>query len=605
MLAANHERAYAVVASKEQSVYAIAGTLLVADGGASRLEYLAEKYRKRQTADNIANTLAQYPSKETGSILVAGYKKGIELHRVSLAAGTASELCSYTPADTETVVTLTDPARYLIPFVAQREAPFQFGLLTKDGARTLHAPETELKIRSPNYRGSFRAETSQPYYQKLLDALATSDTKRVTKVIDAFLNEDYCAIDRTIHVISGAFHRLFFPLLPKAAVDERTRDILASKQEYGSALISVRPDLQMERREELAANVSRIYKLPCTALMTSPTLVLKGDKNEVENVSSRLQLSRPCTNTLRAITDVRPSRIRVAPLPKPKRKCAPTERLRHVEMLNAYAAHRETQGEGVIGAVMDTGVDYTHPSLQQNFEDVKGYDFVRNTDDPFDREGHGTHVAGIWASVAPRVILRAVRVLDELGRGSEADILLGYEYCYKNGIPLINCSFGSEWASDQERRVVEAAQEYGCIIVSAAGNESENERSPDLPSYPAAFAGVQSVGSVDTNWKHSWFSNMGYVTFVALGEDVLSTLPGNEWGTMDGTSMASPSIAGALTLQLAATPDLSLEDRLMIAKARCQQFGTQNEEWKRRFGFGMPDCELYVEQASLWTGTSK
>ena len=89
---------------------------------------------------------------------------------------------------------------------------------------------------------------------------------------------------------------------------------------------------------------------------------------------------------------------------------------------------------------------------------------------------------------------------------------------------------------------------------------------------------------------------MGYVSFVALGEDVLSTLTGNRWGTMDGTSMASPSAAGALTLQWAANPRMSIEDRLMIARARAQtDFGSDwGNEWERAFGYGIPDCSKMV-----------
>lgn len=604
MLAANSAKAYAVVASEQQSVYAIAGSLLIPQGGLARLEYLAEKYSKRQTPRALAATLMEYPSKENGAITIAGFEDELEIHEVNLLTGSASGIFSYHPHKPETIVSLADPARYLISHVAQHRAPFQFGFATKDGARTLYAPSTKLEIASGNYKSNFTRDISQPYYAKLIEALARNDLKRTNKIIDAFLNEDYCAIDRTIHVVKGAMQRLFAPLIhvPVSRTDEETRvkDILASKREYASALITVRAELGLQKREELADKLGKTYQLQCTALKTSPTIVMKGAKSEVERITSRVIRANAAN-----ITEIRPSRLRVSPLPKLKAKCEKTERFIHVEMLNAYAAHSRTKGEGVIGAVMDTGIDYSHPALRQNFEDEKGYDFVTNTDDPYDREGHGTHVAGIWAAVAPNVILKAVRVLDELGRGSEADILLGFEYCYKNSIPIINCSFGSGWSSDQERRVVEAAPEYGCIIVAAAGNESEDETSPDLPSYPAAFSGVQSIGSIDRNWKHSPFSNMGYVTFAALGEDVLSTLPGCEWGVMDGTSMASPSIAGALTLQLSANPDLSLENRLMIAKARCQHdFGTQNEEWTRRYGFGVPDCSLLVEHAQ-WIGASK
>jgi hypothetical protein len=585
MLTANHERCYAT-----GDLHVVADNLLVAEGGKSRIEYLAEKYTKKQSPKTLSRELAAYPSREQGAILVAGYENGIEIHNANLVCGTASLVLSSHRPDVH--ITLGDPLHVLRAYLTDN-API--GVVTKEGTRILRGGQ-----------GGFVADVTAKYYAKLTDALAHSDLKKANKVIDAYLNEDFCAIDRTVYAISGGFKRMFAPLTKRNEESTRTLDILASKNDYGSTIVSVRPELDVGEREKLAEKISKAYRVSCSALETSPTLILKGPKQDVDTVTKRLQLSRPCLHAMRAIVDVRPSRMRVAPLPKVKQKCSRTERLLHVEMLNAYAAHQYTQGEGVVGAVMDSGVDYNHSALRTNFDDDKGYDFVRNTDDPLDREGHGTHVAGIWAAIAPKVMLKSVRVLDELGRGSEADILLGYEYCYKNNIPLINCSFGSEWFSEPERRVVEAARSYNCIIVAAAGNESENERSPDRISYPAAFSGVQSIGSINGQWKHSWFSNMGFVTFAALGEDVLSTLPGNEWGTMDGTSMASPSIAGALSLQLAANPELSIENRILIAHARCLQPDKErDQEWQRRYGFGVPDCELLVESQALWIGNSK
>jgi major intracellular serine protease len=299
------------------------------------------------------------------------------------------------------------------------------------------------------------------------------------------------------------------------------------------------------------------------------------------------------------IESARLSKIKTSTLPKPETYLTSLEgTLEHLEMMNVYSAHHTTKGQGVVCAVMDTGVDYNHEALKENFEQEKGYDLVRRNNDPYDFEGHGTHVAGIIQAIAPEVLLKAVRVLDENGRGFEADILLGYEYCYQNKIPIINCSFGSSYCSDQERLVVESAKEYGCLIIAAAGNESFGENSPDTISYPAATAGVQAIASVNKNKEHSFFSNMAsYMAFASLGEKVMSTLPNNQYGRMTGTSMASPCVAGAFALQLSAHPDLNLSDRILIARARTQTEFAENlkdKEWLRRFGYGIPDCNRWV-----------
>jgi len=584
MLFANHERAYAT-----GDFRVIAGNIVAAEP--SFLERIVDTYKSNTAPARIAADLTAL--RETGSVLVAGYDNGISLHNVNLASGTLGNVHS---SKDGVAVTLSNPLKILASTHAQ--PPAKIAVVAKEGVRVF-SPET----------GDYAKDLSAKYYGQLTDALTANDLTRAQKVIDAYLNEDFCAIDKTIYHVKEGLKRLFAPLIHKPQKRSETEtellDILSSKKEYNSAILNVREEIPHAQREDIAGKLEKEYGMRCSALMTSPTLILKGESKEVERVTKRLMLSRPCSHELRALTDIRPSHVRVMKLPKPKLACsAPDSQLGHVLLLNAYAAHAYTQGEGVTGAVMDTGVDYTHPWLKDNFDDEKGYDFVENTDNPLDREGHGTHVAGIWKAVAPRINLRSVRVLDALGRGFEADILLGYEYCYKNSIPIINCSFGAGWPSEQERRVVEAAPDYGCAIVAAAGNESSNEHSPDIISYPAAFQGVQSVASVNLRGQHSPFSNMGYVTFAALGENVLSSLPGGKWALMDGTSMASPGVAGALTLQLAAHPNYALDDRLMIAQERCTRDG-EGEEWERRFGFGIPDCELYVESGALWTGTSK
>lgn len=379
---------------------------------------------------------------------------------------------------------------------------------------------------------------------------------------------------------------------PKQYSEQQTyqQDVLASKQETLSAMLSV--NAEYAQRVALAADLQQQYGVQCEPLLTSKTIILRAPTNETPNILTHVKCS--------GLLGVRLAKLIVPALPKPKRIVSiRQDSLEHVAMMRAYEAHDTTMGENTTVAVLDTGVDYTHPALKNAFDERElGYDFVnrKHPHHPKDLHGHGTHVAGIVKAVAPGVTLKAVRVLNENGVGSEADVLLGYEWCYKRNIPVINCSLGSSVGSEEERQVVQAAALFESIIVAAAGNESDDEYSPNIPGYPAWWDGVQSVASVSRDRKHSRFSNMGKVEFAALGEDVFSTVPGG-YAVMTGTSMASPCVAGALALQHSASASC-LEDRLLRAKDECQQDFGQNlkrEQWRRRYGFGIPDCARWVQ----------
>ena len=357
-----------------------------------------------------------------------------------------------------------------------------------------------------------------------------------------------------------------FQYHPRSERETRTKDLLASQSDYSSAMLSV--SCKRKEREELAYQLERQYGVPCTALMTSKTIVMKAPSSETPKIMQYVA---------RANMRARVANRFVPKLPVPVKSAVKALSLDHVAMLNAYEAHKTTTGERSTVAIIDTGVDYTHPVLKNNFDREIGYDFVTNSEFPKDRHGHGTHVAGIVKAIAPGVRLKALRVLNDQGVGSEADVLLAYEWCYKRAIPILNCSLGASAASSEEREVVLAAQSQKCLIVAAAGNESDGEEAPDQEGYPAWFDGVQSIASIDRHRKHSSFSNMGKVEFSALGENIMSTLPNNEYGSMTGTSMACPCVAGAFALQHSAH-QVDLEDRLKRASTECQTgFGRQYE----------------------------
>lgn len=203
-------------------------------------------------------------------------------------------------------------------------------------------------------------------------------------------------------------------------------------------------------------------------------------------------------------------------------------------------------------AVLDTGVDYTHPDLDGKV--IRGYDFVQNDNTPQDQNGHGTHVAGIAAAetnnsigiagMAPNTKILAVRVLDANGSGSLANIADGIIYATDAGAEVINLSLGCDCSTTTLQNAVNYAWNRGVVVVAAAGNDGVN-----TTFEPASYANVIAVGAVDSSNRKASFSNWGtWVDVMAPGVDIASTYPGNRYVYLSGTSMASPYVAGQAAL---------------------------------------------------------
>ncbi len=207
-------------------------------------------------------------------------------------------------------------------------------------------------------------------------------------------------------------------------------------------------------------------------------------------------------------------------------------------------------GAGVKVAVIDTGIDYTHPDLAANY--AGGYDFVNNDSLPFDDNGHGTHVSGTIAAinntigvigVAPGAALYGVKVLDSQGRGSFSAFAQGLQWAVDNGIKLVNFSAGSSVDSFTMHLACDAAYQAGVSIIAAAGNDGTGS-----VSFPAAYDSVLSVGAIDFFNQRATFSNYGAaLDVVAPGIGVISTYPGG-YAIGDGTSMAAPHVTGVAAL---------------------------------------------------------
>ncbi len=201
----------------------------------------------------------------------------------------------------------------------------------------------------------------------------------------------------------------------------------------------------------------------------------------------------------------------------------------------AWVAHR-TATVNVV--VIDTGVDYRHPELAPFWAGGRNMIAIPNNDDPFDDNGHGTHVAGTIAAannavgvvgVAPDVRLWGVKVLSASGSGSNEGVLKSIDWIIAKKAALggqwvANLSLGSRLSSLAEKETFQRGIDAGIIFVAASGNES----TPEIPapvSYPAAYDGVLSVGAIDQALKIASFSNQGpQLDVVAPGVGVLSTV---------------------------------------------------------------------------------
>ncbi|GBD86758.1 thermophilic serine proteinase precursor [bacterium BMS3Abin03] len=272
-----------------------------------------------------------------------------------------------------------------------------------------------------------------------------------------------------------------------------------------------------------------------------------------------------------------------------------------LEKIQAFDAWNKTEGDvSVLLAIIDTGIDYLHPDLQNKIylnpgetgtdangddkrsngidddgngfvDDYRGWDFTDRVgfpfdssggdyldwdNDPMDEQGHGTYIAGIAgaetnniigiAGVAPNIKLLNLRAFDPSGYGEEDDVAAAILYAVQMGARVINMSFGDDAFSLVLRDVISFAYSQGVVLVGSSGNSGST-----APHYPSGYSEVISVGNSTSEDYVASNSNYGStLDLVAPGSSIITTARNNNYAVISGTSAATPHVAGAAALIL-------------------------------------------------------
>ncbi len=210
----------------------------------------------------------------------------------------------------------------------------------------------------------------------------------------------------------------------------------------------------------------------------------------------------------------------------------------------------ETEGEGIKAGIIDTGVDYNHSDLKNNIADARSF----MGKDPFDDNGHGTHICGIIAAekngfgvvgTAPKTKLYVAKAFDKNGIGDNNAITQSIQWLINEKVDVINMSFSTDEYVKKYHTYIRKAYNSNISVICATNNPKPNKDNAGL-GYPALLSETISVSNFKFRRQNDGFSQ--YADLSAIGTNIYSTFPGNKYKNLTGTSMSTPVITGCACL---------------------------------------------------------
>lgn len=255
------------------------------------------------------------------------------------------------------------------------------------------------------------------------------------------------------------------------------------------------------------------------------------------------------------------------------------------------------QNQVVKIAVIDTGIDYTHPDLKNRINIASGYDFVNEDSDPMDDNGHGTHVAGIIAAEMNNSIgivgimgdldveIIPIKALNHEGSGDLKTLHDSIQYAIGLNVDIINLSLGAVSDDEELKEILQNAVDEGIFVVAAAGNDRSN-----CDNYlPAGMKGIYTVAASSPLNKAAVFSNYGKsIDLSGPGVKIISSVIGGGYEAWDGTSMAAPVVSGIAGLLLTHKPELSSFELAQLLNESAKDIGIRG--FDNRTGYGLVDA---------------
>lgn len=280
-----------------------------------------------------------------------------------------------------------------------------------------------------------------------------------------------------------------------------------------------------------------------------------------------------------------------------------------INQINAHLPSVVQPGRNVLVAILDTGADLQHPRLQGKFSAL-ARDLILNqplSGDPststdsnnnglFDEfTGHGTHICGLVARIAPAATLLPIRVMDSDGTASVFDVADGLYYAIDHGATLINLSMGFPADAFFLNEAVNEVIANGIVLVAATGNHGQTS----AIDFPAAYPGVVAVAAIDAASIRLDFSNVSpEVSIAAPGFDITSTTPNGEFAQASGTSFATPLVTGSLAVLMGGCVAMSASDAKTALFAASLDLSAQNPNHAGLLGAGLPQLGASLASAS-------